>query len=804
MKWKWLLPLALVALAAGGGAFAWWYLHPRTAAAAFESASKEEVRLAERISLNKQSTAPDALAQARIEGKIRENWDKVLKDWPGTPEAERAAYRLLLREIAAAPDPAERLKLIDAFLAAHPEHEEKKALLWQKAELQRDDLKDPLGAIATFGEIEKAFAGDPIGPKAALASAKIYESIREHGTAAEAYKKLAEKYPASQEAAEAQMRRASLLEEKLDKKREAAEVYDKVAKSSPGSASGQMAARRRQKLLGELGQGEQDKYYKETYRVEERNPFAISKEELNSPAMKRLRSQGFDIARYDLYVKLHPDTSALEAKAALHGKLEHNLTEPLMLQLNPAIDVEKAALEGAGDLKFERRGPYLEFVLPAGAGASGRELNLTLDYHGSVGTWFGDTLTTVGASLRTEAKWYPQTHFGDAFAQHVTIDCPEDYRAIAQGVETETGPPPGVAPLEKGWKRFSYEQTEPSQFLTVALGHFERRQFKGPHDLAMEIDLLPEHAKSIDDLQKTMTEAVKVYEEIYGPFPYKRLAAAESATFPGGYGAATLILVGSIGFKDPGPPAKFLAHEIAHQWWGNLVSLDLTEDSIPWLSEAFATYSDAIYTERTAGRPPFLNQIRTMGNFYRENMLSFQDRPIAETLWDSPMYRSLMYEKGALVLHGLRRELGDEKFFALLRGFIDSHRFKIVKIKDFADAASAIAGKDMTWYFDQMLRRTGYARIQIKEAKATAAGGAWSLDLDLAQQAPPYRMTMDVAIELAGAGTERKVVEVMGETAHTTFQLPGRPAKVRLDPDSWHLLDARDEMIEKAILAPAN
>jgi TolA-binding protein len=795
MKRKWLILLALASIA-GGIALGFWLLTPRTAEAAYARAEKTEVKLDEVIAQQKRAAAPDGELIGEIENRIRDGWRKVLADWPGTAEAAKAAHRLLARELAQTADPNERIKLIDDFLAAHPEHAEKKNLLWRKAEILRDEVKDPLGAVAAFAEIEKQFPEDPIAPKAAMASAKIFESIGEHAAAAKAYMELADKYPKSPEAEEAQMRRASLLEEKLDRKREAAEVYEEVAKSNPGSASGRMAERQRRRLMGELGQSEQDEYYKKTYRVTERNPLSITKEELNSPAMQRLRSQGFDIRHYDVLLRLKPETSEMEVEAAIHGRLEKKLGEPLFLQLNPAMQVSRAELAAGGELKREQRGPYLELILPDDANLIGEDVTIEIDYAGSVGTWFGDGLTTSGASLRTESKWYPQTHFGDPFTQKVTIECPEEYRGIAQGVE--------IAPAEgapAGWRRFAYSNEHPSQFMTIAMGRYERLEFEGPRGTPMEIALAPEHKDSLEKFKITVAESVEVYEEIFGPFPYPKLSVAEVPAFPGGYGSAMLILVGSIAFGGEDPPDKFLAHEVAHQWWGNLISLDLTEGSIPWLSEGFATYADAVYSERREGRAAFLNQIRTMGNFYRENILSFQDRPIAETLWDSPMYRSLMYEKGALVLHSLRREMGDEKFFALLKNFLDSHKFKIVRVKDFSEAASAAMGDDMQWFFDQNLGREGYARVKIQDAKAASSEGAWTLDLTLAQEAPPYRLTLDVAIETADGKEERHTVDLREESQTANLKLAAEPRKIRLDPDTWHLLDRRESMIEKT-LAP--
>jgi aminopeptidase N len=587
------------------------------------------------------------------------------------------------------------------------------------------------------------------------------------------------------------MRPARLLEEKLDRKREAAEAYEAVAAANPGTRAGREAAGASRRLLGEMQQTDREEYYDRTYGVTERDPYRITQEELNGPAMRRMRAQGFDLRHYDLAVDLHPRDSRIDVEARISGRLAAPLAEPLLLQLNPALDVESVEIGGAAARNL-RRGPHIEIVLPDGAEG---DLDLTVRYGGKVGMWFDDRLTTEGASLRSEARWVPQSHFGDMFTQAVTIEAPQNYRAISQGAEQADSGRAASNPARRVW---SYRQDKPSQFTTIALGRYERLAFEGPRGLAMEVDLLPEHKDQLDAYRRAMLQSVETFEAIYGAFPFERLAVAEVPDFPGGYGAASLVLVGSIAFPENGAPVKFLAHEIAHQWWGNRVSLDLTEGSIPWLSEAFATYSDAVFTERTVGADAFLSQVLAMGNFYRENILLFEDRPIAETLWSHPMYRSLMYEKGALVIHSLRREMGDEPFFTALRRFLEEHPYQVVKVESLARIASDVAGRDLGWFFDEQLGRAGYARVRIENATAAEQAGAWTVELQLSQQDPAYRMAMDVEIETED-GPQR--AEIVAEGAASTHQLGvrARPIRVRLDPDHWRLIDPRSEFVERTV-----
>lgn len=790
----------LVVLGAFAGVAYRQFSKPSTPAEAFTEASKQQIRFQEKIDLERIADEPDIATIEGYEIRIRSLWTNLIEAWPDSEEADRARLRLLERDVAQEPDAKAKVDLIDAFLAERPEHAAKKDLLWKKAELMRDELKDPLGAIAVFGEIETHYPDDPIAPKAALASARIYDEIQEHGAAARSYARIAEKYPTSPEAEQAQMRRAALLEEKLDQKREAAELYRQVAARNPGGAAGREARRRSDELFGELEQDDQAQYYQDTYKLEERDLYRISKEEFNSPTRKKIRAQGFDVEHYAMDLSLDPENSMMELTALVRGELRDELDQPLILELNPGLDVERIDLVAGGEeerasLKFSKRGPYVEMILPPLKGEPPYVLELEFEISGQVGQWLGDSLTAEGGSLRTESRWFPSGYIGDTATKRIAIECPDPYVALAQGF------PEDAEDSEKeGWTRRVYVQDRPTPFATIAIGKFIELTETGPDDLPIVLYLHEANAEAGEGIIASAKKAIEVYENIFGAFPYRRLAIAEVPAFPGGYGAASLILLGSVAFTGDETPEKFIAHEIAHQWWGNLVSVDLQEGSIPWLSESFATYLDAVFTERTQGEAAFRNQIRTMANFYRENAVQFEDRPIAETLWLNSMYHSLMYEKGALVLHSLRRELGDEAFFNLLRDFVERHRNETVNVDQFAAAAGEAAGEPMDWFFDQALNRTGYAHLTIEEATGHRSETGWSIDLHVTQpEDAVYRMTLDVEITTEGGDAEIVEAEIVSASDRVTLTCIGRPTRVRLDPENWHLIDARRELIEAQV-----
>lgn len=797
-----LLVLAVI-VAAGGGLLFWRPWEPRTAGQAFERASRNEIRLDESLQGLKAADGADPNRMADLEAKIRRGWGAVMDRWPEMPEAAEAAYRLLQRDLRLAAEPAERLRLIDAFLGEQPDHPRKKELLWLKAEIQRDDLQAPLEAIATLEALADAFPEDPLAPKALLAAARIYESIGEHGAAERAYARVAERFPEAAEADQARLRQAALLEERLERRREAAEIYRQVAASNPGSATGQMAQRRRRRLLGELQETDQQAYQRETYRLPEASLYAFSKEEFNSPALERIRNQGLDLTRVDIALRIDPASGEAEVRAVLTGHLERPLTDPLLLQLNPAFEVSRVEWVGADppvELRHEQRGPYIECLLPESV-AAGSSIVLRLTYNGRAGDWFGDRFTEAGGSLRPRALWHPMTHLGDFFSHELTAEVPEAYRAFAQGAEAAASE---TASLEPGWRRHPYRQARPTQgaALAVTLGAAAIRSGAGPGGVPIAVALSPEHAAQAEACEAALGQAIETMTQLLGPFPFEGLTLVEVPTLEETYAAPGLILVGPGLVAEPEIPAPTIAHAVAHQWFGGALGVDLSADSIPWLVESLAVYLDLLHTQRTEGDKAFLYRLQSLHLLAQQGAEALGEPPLVEVRWQSPAQETALRHRGPLVLHALRREMGDAPFFSMLRALAE-RTTPLLDVPAFVAAATEAAGRPMDWFFEQELERPGHARVEFQTVEiGEGADGGWDLRLELKQEEPARRMTLDVEFELLDQTRPRGVLDLAGPTATQAFTFGQRPVRVRLDPDFWRLLDRGEELTEKIVYDP--
>src|SRR5690606_5075217 len=147
-------------------------------------------------------------------------------------------------------------------------------------------------------------------------------------------------------------------------------------------------------------------------------------------------------------------------------------------------------------------------------------------------------------------------------------------------------------------------------------------------------------------------------------------------------------------------PENLLAHELAHQWFGNLVPINMIDEKYnQWLSEGFATYSDALFTEHTEGPKALAAHMQKYGQlFFQFYMLAPRGQgAIRSTYPSSGLYRPVIYEKGAIVLHMLRKVMGDAKFFQLMRDYVEQYKHKATTMDDFRRLASAVHGEDLSW-----------------------------------------------------------------------------------------------------------
>jgi aminopeptidase N len=224
-----------------------------------------------------------------------------------------------------------------------------------------------------------------------------------------------------------------------------------------------------------------------------------------------------------------------------------------------------------------------------------------------------------------------------------------------------------------------------------------------------------------------------------------------------------------------------LAHEMAHQWWGDCVSVNDWRDV--WLSEGFATYSEAIFMEYAYGA-------ETYRNYMQESLMT----PVLNSGENFPIYDpdylwgTTTYEKGGCVLHMLRRVVGDSIFFDALAAYRQGHEYSSATTAEFQAVVEAVSGEDLDWFFNQWVYDVGWPVYEYSWRVVEGEGGyALNLVIDQVQTSGPvFAMPVDVKIVTA-SGDTTVCLAVDGE--HEVFDLvvSDEPTGVELDCDNWIL-----------------
>ncbi len=406
-------------------------------------------------------------------------------------------------------------------------------------------------------------------------------------------------------------------------------------------------------------------------------------------------------------------------------------------------------------------------------------------------------------------------------------------------------------PDEKDERLTEFRVDDPITFVTFAAGDLERHTKK--RDLSfgkMELEvyslpssysmrqtslLMPERNQQFAQLSASMNEefvlaemgnALNYFGEFFGPYPYKDFKAAFHP-FSFGQGLPTILLIPSADEANR-TVFKFIAHETAHQWWGNMVAWRSYRDQ--WLSEGFAEYSGMLYTwER--------DDINALREQIKEARVILEEPPISTTSFGGKEYRTgvgegkvaelgplifgrrlmsrhsrngyqnLTYEKGALVLRMLHFLFTDfqtgngDPFFNMMEDFVKQYTNKAASTENFQQAANThfvntpiakqFGLKDLNWFFRQWVFEAKLPSYKMEYRIQSAEGGKAILSGTIFQENAGQNWFMPLPVVLKFPNDQKANIVLYANGPQTTFELPlpMKPDSAELDPDMWILAE---------------
>lgn len=583
-----------------------------------------------------------------------------------------------------------------------------------------------------------------------------------------------------------------------------------------------------------------------------------------SAAQQRRGSEMVGSARalaYTIDTRINADNS-LEGRAELELESRSSGDRVLTFELSRrlrVLDVEEGAgtdvlvlAHGPESAPLERENDLLSIVLSK-ALPRGQRFRLIFRYQGNVIANVGNGVLYVGA----HGSWYPNASLGERATYDLTFHYPEHLTLVATGrcvarsaqggIDESRWVSDGDFPVA-GFNLGAYD-SRTRQLPGVRVTVYATREAESALEKRYAVSLpavvvtprlpgqavpavvrrpLPplDPAELVDRVAERAAGAVQYFATIFGSFPYARLAVAQ---IPGDFGQGwpELVYLPTLSFLSvpaPGDPAAeggsqetentvVVAHEIAHQWWGNLVGWKTYRDQ--WLSEGLASYAAALDIARgKQGQAKFDQLLRDYKRDLLSKTVGGATVESGGPIWlgarlnnskDPGGYDAIVYKKACWVMQMLRMVMTDpardsnERFFAMLREFVRTYRDQNPSTQDFArmaekympPAADLDHDRRLDWFFQEWVYGTGIPTYSIEASTRAVAGHRFLVEGRIRQSgvSPQFEMLVPVAAWYGSRhGETHKVtlgrVAVSDSTGRFRFTTAARPSKVSIDADA--------------------
>ncbi|MEK6684100.1 MAG: M1 family aminopeptidase [Nitrospirota bacterium] len=393
-------------------------------------------------------------------------------------------------------------------------------------------------------------------------------------------------------------------------------------------------------------------------------------------------------------------------------------------------------------------------------------------------------ISSEGIFLAGSTQWYPQFN-DDLIAFTMDVRLPEPWDAVSTGERTRHERKDGR--VETRW-----ESPQPQDEILLIGGRFVEYSRPAGSVQVMAFLRTPDEELAHRYLE-TGGSYLEMYQNLFGPYPYKKFALVENF-WETGYGMPSLTLLGSAVIRLPFILHSSYPHEILHNWWGNGVFVDYEKGN--W-SEGLTTYlADHLVQEQRGSAMEFR---RATLQKYADYVAERKDFPLTEfRSRHSSATEAVGYGKTMMLFHMLRKRLGDEAFVKGLKKFYRDNQFRRATFEDLRAAFAGVAGEDLKNEFIQWVGRAGAPALRVSSARTQVLGTGYlvTLLLEQTQSGAAYRLRVPIAVTIEGREQAYQTT-VKLDTKRLGLELivPGRPLRLDVDPefDLFRRLD-RDEL----------
>ncbi len=381
-------------------------------------------------------------------------------------------------------------------------------------------------------------------------------------------------------------------------------------------------------------------------------------------------------------------------------------------------------------------------------------------------------------------NWFPCVdHPSDKATVEFEIKAPDHYQVIANGTLVEE------TNLTNDLKLYHYKTMVPlpTKVMTIGIAQFAVQHIGETHNIPVSTWVYPQtKEQGFYDFANSKS-ILNFFIEKFGDYPYQKLANVQSKTQFGGMENAGAIFYFEKSVTGEQNHEDLIAHEIVHQWFGN--SASETDWPHIWLSEGFATYFTNMYILETKGEIAFHQRIKEerekVLNFYKKSQTPVIDNENTNLM---SLLNANSYEKGAWVLHMLRKKLGDETFWKGIRIYYEKFKLNNASTNDFKNVMAEISGENLDAFFFQWLQKGGHP---ILKTSWLYYQNKLRILIDQTQQTV-IEFPIDVELIYNDGTSEIKTIQVAKLPVPYEIETKGEVKEVKFDPNTWLMFELVD------------
>jgi len=521
----------------------------------------------------------------------------------------------------------------------------------------------------------------------------------------------------------------------------------------------------------------------------------------------------FDIDSYNIAIDFNPKEYYISGKAKIKINSLRPALDGLKLKFNPNLEILAIFDEEKRQLYFTqdklRKILYIYFFQPC---PKGKQTSIEIFYRGKImppqqiadvlrAAQFNETLIFIPPKYNTylysqSSYWYPAPNAIDYFQARLKVIVPPEYSCVANGQLVEKEKLTGVEKVEEiekvGSTAYTFQTRHPLKYLSFIVGKFieaDRDLSSLPLLYLKSSELLYRREFSLKEVQ----DILNFYKRKFGPYPYEKLTVVQRIwPTSGGHSPASFIIINEL----PNIPGKrrlasrtspvdfsrwneyFIAHEIAHQWWGQGVTWKTYHDQ--WLSEGLAQFSSVLYLKEKYGEKDFFSIIKTLSRWVKKKS---KWGPITMgsrlSYIDFEAYQSIIYDKSSLILNMLKDLVGDERFFEGLRRFFAEYKYQAATTGDFFQTFQNISDIDLKPFFKAWFEN--HALPQVKSSYLVAKKEKkYLLEFSFSQLQNFFIFPLWVEWDIDGQKIVKKLI-IDRPNSRFSFLLETKPGKIKIN-----------------------